>query len=61
MGFVAALAALMMIFLAPESTADREKMDWVGVLPLVVSVGAALIALNELGKLAEADRVARPR
>jgi MFS family permease len=58
MGVVAALAALMMIFLAPESTADlREKMDWVGVLPLVVSVGAALIALNELGQLAEADLV----
>jgi len=57
-GVVAALAALMMIFLVPESTADlKEKMDWVGVLPLVVAVGAALIALNELGTLADADRV----
>lgn len=58
MGVVAALAALMMIFLAPESTAEKkERMDWIGVLPLVVSVGAALMALNEMGKLAAADWV----
>lgn len=56
MGAIAALAALLMIFLAPESTADNQgRMDWIGVLPLVVSVGAALIALNEMGKLAEAN------
>jgi MFS family permease len=56
MGVVAAIAALLMIFLAPESRADRrERMDWLGVAPLVASVGAALIALNEVGKLAEAN------
>lgn len=58
MGVIAAIAALMMIFLAPESTADKlERMDWLGVAPLVISVGAALIALNELGKLAAANWV----
>jgi MFS family permease len=58
MGVIAAIAALMMIFLAPESTADKkERMDWLGVAPLVISIGAALIALNELGKLAAANWV----
>lgn len=56
MAGVAAVAALLMIFLAPESTADKkEAMDWLGVLPLVVSVGTALVALNEMGKLAAAN------
>ena len=56
MAGVAGVAALLMIFLAPESKADSTgRMDWIGVLPLVVSVGAALIALNELGKLADAN------
>lgn len=56
MAGVAGVAALLMIFLAPESTANSTgRMDWLGVLPLVVSVGAALIALNELGKLGEAN------
>lgn len=56
MGVVAAIAALLMMFLAPESRADKvERMDWIGVAPLVVSVGAALIALNEMGKLAAAN------
>ncbi len=56
MGVIAGLAALMMIFFAPESTAEKkEKMDWLGVLPLVISVGALLIALDEMGKLADAN------
>ena len=56
MAGVAAVAALLMIFLAPESTADKkEAMDWLGVLPLVVSVGTLLVALNEMGKLADAS------
>ncbi|WP_347352790.1 MFS transporter [Intrasporangium sp.] len=56
MAVIAAIATLLMALLAPESTAEhKERMDWVGVLPLVVSVGAALIALNEMGKLAAAN------
>ncbi len=56
MAAIAAVAALLMILLAPESTAESgDRMDWIGVLPLVVSVGAALIALNEMGKLADAN------
>lgn len=58
MGVIAALASVLLIFLAPESTAEKkEKMDWVGVLPLVISVGALLVALNEAGKLAAANWV----
>ncbi len=56
MAVIGAIAALLMIFLAPESTAStKSRMDWIGVLPLVVSVGAALIALDEMGKLADAN------
>ncbi len=56
MAAVAAIAAMLMIFLAPESRASSsDRMDWIGVVPLVVSVGAALIALNEMGKLGEAN------
>jgi MFS family permease len=56
MAAVGAVASLLMILLAPESTAESGgRMDWIGVLPLVVSVGAALIALNEMGKLADAN------
>ncbi|MER2138081.1 MAG: MFS transporter, partial [Arthrobacter sp.] len=43
-------------FLAPESTAEKKgKMDWVGVVPLVISVGTLLTAFNEAGKLADAN------
>ncbi|MYW66807.1 MFS transporter [Streptomyces sp. SID8379] len=52
----AAFAALLVHFLAPESRADeRPRMDWPGVVLLVVSVGALLIAFNEAGKLADAN------
>lgn len=58
MAGVAALATLLVATLTPESraadTADR-RMDWPGVTLLVVSVGAALIALNEAGKLGAAN------
>ncbi|MGA4845012.1 MFS transporter [Streptomyces sp. G5(2025)] len=58
MAGVAAVAALLVATLTPESkaaaTAD-SRMDWPGVTLLVVSVGAALIALNEAGKLAAAN------
>ena len=30
-------------------------MDWLGVLPLTVSIGSLLIAFNEAGKLAAAN------
>ncbi|THC51879.1 MFS transporter [Streptomyces sp. A1499] len=58
MAGVAALATLLVATLTPESraadTADR-RMDWPGVTLLVVSVGAALIALNEAGELGAAN------
>ncbi|MCI3935375.1 uridine transporter UriT [Streptomyces sp. AN091965] len=58
MAVVAALAAVLVAVLTPESTADNAaetRMDWPGVAILVVSVGAALIALNEAGKLGDAN------
>ncbi|WP_055696840.1 MFS transporter [Streptomyces silaceus] len=58
MAAVAAVAALLVATLTPESRAadtDDRRMDWPGVTLLVVSVGAALIALNEAGKLGDAN------
>ncbi|WP_030775923.1 MFS transporter [Streptomyces sp. NRRL S-920] len=58
MAGVAAVAALLVATLTPESKAAHStdsRMDWPGVTLLVVSVGAALIALNEAGKLGAAN------
>lgn len=56
MAVVAAIATALVLFLAPESTAEqRGRMDWPGVACLVVSVGALLTAFNEAGKLADAN------
>ncbi|WP_152274230.1 MFS transporter [Arthrobacter koreensis] len=56
MAAVGAVATALLLFLAPECTAEKkEKMDWVGVVPLVISVGTLLTAFNEAGKLADAN------
>ncbi|WP_455577953.1 uridine transporter UriT [Arthrobacter citreus] len=56
MAAVGAVATALLLFLAPESRAEKkEKMDWVGVVPLVLSVGTLLTAFNEAGKLADAN------
>ncbi|MFH8292848.1 MFS transporter [Streptomyces sp. NPDC018059] len=58
MAGVAAVAAVLVATLTPESKAAAtagSRMDWPGVTFLVVSVGAALIALNEAGKLGAAN------
>lgn len=53
---VTAVAALMVARWGVESRPSAgTRMDWWGVLPLVVSVGALLTAFNEAGKLAQAD------
>lgn len=49
-------AAVVLPFTVKESTAEvTPKMDWLGVLPLAVSIGALLTAFNEAGKLADAN------
>ncbi|MYY86994.1 MULTISPECIES: MFS transporter [unclassified Streptomyces] len=61
MAGVAAIATLLVATLTPESKAAASadstdtRMDWPGVTLLVISVGAALIALNEAGKLGNAN------
>ncbi len=56
MTVVAIGSAVLIRLLAGESTAEtRGRMDWTGSILLVVSVGAMLIAVNELGKLAAAN------
>ncbi|MCB5909484.1 uridine transporter UriT [Streptomyces pinistramenti] len=56
MAGVAALATVLVATLTPESKAPvASRMDWPGVVLLVVSVGSLLIALNEAGKLAAAN------
>lgn len=58
MAAVAGLAAVLVLLLAPESRGGEQvPMDWLGVLLLVITVGAALTAINEAGKLAEANWV----
>jgi len=53
---VTAVAALMVARWGVESRPSAgTRMDWVGVLPLVVSVGALLTACNEAGKLGAAN------
>ncbi|WP_331460838.1 uridine transporter UriT [Arthrobacter sp. zg-Y769] len=56
MAVVGVLAAALVIAVVPESRAEKkEKMDWVGVVPLVISVGTLLTAFNEAGKLGDAN------
>ncbi|MEV5509982.1 MFS transporter [Streptomyces orinoci] len=56
MAVVAALATVMAGTMTPESKVEGAgRMDWPGVVLLVVSVGSLLTALNEAGKLAAAD------
>lgn len=51
-----AVAALALPFSVKESTAEETpKMDWLGVLPLAVSIGSLLMAFNEAGKLGAAN------
>ncbi len=56
MSAICALAVLAVAFFIKESKAsETPAMDWKGVLPIVVALGSTLIALNEAGKLAEAN------
>ncbi|MGX4694461.1 uridine transporter UriT [Streptomyces sp. JNUCC 63] len=56
MAVVAAVATVMVALMTSESKAPvAGRMDWPGVVLLVVSVGSLLIALNEAGKLAAAN------
>ncbi|WP_187976854.1 MFS transporter [Mycetocola sp. JXN-3] len=50
MAVVAVLAIVFVLLWAPESRPSKgTKMDWWGVLPLVVSIGSLLTFLNFLG------------
>lgn len=56
MAVVAVVAALLIRFLAPESkSAISSRMDWAGSALLVIAIGSMLVALDELGKLSEAN------
>lgn len=56
MAVIAAIAAVGVRSLTDESTVDSpQPMDWLGTLYLVVAVGAALTAINEIAKLKEAN------
>lgn len=53
---VAAIATLMVMKWAPESKPSANvKMDWPGVILLVLSLAAMLIALGQAGNLAAAN------
>lgn len=53
---IAAVAVLAVLRWGPESRPSAgTRMDWRGVVPLVVAVAALLLALSEAGKLADAD------
>ena len=54
MGITAALAILLVSFGTQESTAkDTPKMDWSGVILLVVAMGALLSAVNACKEVLE--------
>lgn len=56
MAVVCALAvAAVWVFITESTARETPPMDWKGVLPLVVALGAVLTALNEAGKLAAAN------
>ncbi len=56
MAVIALIAAAAVAFLTDESYVDnRQPMDWLGTLLLVVAVGSTLVAINEMGKLADAS------
>ncbi len=53
---IAVVAVVLVLVWAPESAPSAgQSMDWAGAATLVVSIAAALIALNEAGKLADAN------
>lgn len=53
---ITAIAMVFVLLFAVESSPSAgRRMDWLGVVPLVVSVGAVLFAFNEAGKLAAAN------
>src|SRR5882757_9072756 len=55
MAVVAVVALVFVLRWAPESRpSEGTRMDWLGVAPLVASVGCVLFALNEAGKLGAA-------
>lgn len=56
MAVIAIIAAFAVRFLTDESTVDQpQPMDWLGTFYLVVAVGSALIAINEIAKLQNAN------
>nr|WP_086475135.1 MFS transporter [Plantibacter sp. VKM Ac-1784] len=56
MAVIAAVAIVFVVLWAANSQPSKgTRMDWWGVLPLVVSIAALLTAFNEAGKLAAAD------
>ncbi|MCX8683205.1 MFS transporter [Gilliamella sp. B2889] len=53
---VAAISAFFVYRFAPESQPSKgTKMDWLGVLLIVLTIAALLLALNEAGKLDNAN------
>lgn len=55
---VTVVAVVMVLVWAAETRpSEGVRMDWWGVLPLVVSIGALLTGLNEAGRLAAANWV----
>ncbi|RLP75734.1 MFS transporter [Mycetocola tolaasinivorans] len=56
MAVVAVIAIIFVILWAPESRPSKgTKMDWWGVLPLVVSIGSLLTFLNFLGAVNDSN------
>ena len=56
MAVICAIGVVSVRLFTRESTAEETMpMDWLGVLPLTVSIGSLLIAFNEAGKLADAN------
>ncbi|MEA5019079.1 MAG: MFS transporter [Gordonibacter sp.] len=56
MALVCVIAVVMVAMFAEESRSSKtQKMDWVGVVFLVIAVGSALLGFDEAGKLTAAN------
>jgi MFS family permease len=58
--WVIAVVAVISVLLVKRNTLESKpsagtKMDWFGVIPLVISVAALLVGLNNAGRVAEAN------
>ncbi|WP_257182908.1 uridine transporter UriT [Corynebacterium cystitidis] len=54
-GFCVAAVIAVQFFTRESRAEEHQPMDWAGVLPLAIAIGALLTAFNEAGKIQDAN------